>query len=136
MFFKPPSSVYVLSHFSLVPRLKNFRKWPILVSLLNLPELGFAGSFGSAVCAKMFSDDCALREYYLGDRQIGAGVFSKPPSSAYFFSHFSLVPPLKNFRKWPILVSLLNLSELGFAGSFGSAFCAKMFSDGCALRKY
>ena len=136
MFFKPPSSAYFLSHFPLVPPLKNFRKWPILVSLLNLPELGFAGTFGRAVCVKMFSDDCTLSEYQLGDRWICAGVFFKPPSSAYFLSHFPLVPPLKNFRKWPILVSLLNLPELGFAGTFGRAVCVKMFSDDCTLSEY
>ena len=48
----------LFNDFPLVPPLENFRKWPILVSLLNLPELGFAGTFGPAVCVKMFSDDC------------------------------------------------------------------------------
>ena len=48
----------LFNDFHLVPPLKNFRKWPILVSLLNFPELGFAGTFGPAVCVKMFSDDC------------------------------------------------------------------------------
>ena len=51
----------LFNDFPLVTPLKNFRKWPILVSLLNLPELGFAGTFGPAVCVKMFSDDCTLR---------------------------------------------------------------------------
>ena len=53
------SSAYFLIFPLVPPLLELARKWPILVSLLNLPELGFAGSFGSAVCAKMFSDDCA-----------------------------------------------------------------------------
>ena len=48
----------LFNDFPLVLPLKNFRKWPILVSLLNLPELGFAGTSGPAVCVKMFSDDC------------------------------------------------------------------------------
>ena len=48
----------LFNDFPLVPFLKNFRKWPILVSLLNLTELGFAGTFGPAVCVKMLSDDC------------------------------------------------------------------------------
>ena len=60
MFFKPHISAYFLGYFPLVPLMKNFRKWPILVSLLNLPELGFEGTFGAAVCVKMFSDDCTL----------------------------------------------------------------------------
>ena len=131
MFFKQPSSAHSLNHFPLVPTLKNFKKWPILVYLLNLLELGFAGSFGGAICVKKFSDDCTLSAYKLGDRRICAGVFFKPMRSAHFLNHFPLVPPLKNFKKWPILVSLLNLPELGSAGSFGGAVCVKTFSDDC-----
>ena len=41
----------------------NLRKWPILVTLLNWTKLDTAGTFGAAVCAKMFSDDCALSAY-------------------------------------------------------------------------
>ena len=136
VFFKPPRSAYFLGYFPLVPPMKNFRKWPILVSLLNLPELGFEGTFGAALCVKMFSDGCTLSAYQLGDRRICAGVFFKPPRSAYFLGYFPLVPPMKNFRKWPILVSLLNLPELGFEGAFGAALCVKMFSDGCTLSAY
>ena len=113
--------------------MKNFRKWPILVSLLNLPELGFEGTFEAAVCVKMFSDNCNLSAYQLRDRLLCAGVFFKPPISAYFLGYFPLVPPMKNFRKWPILVSFLNLPELGFEGTFGAAVCVKMFSDNCTL---
>ena len=42
------------------------------------------------------------------DDGICAEVFLEVASSAYFLSHFSLVPPLKNFKKWPILVFLQN----------------------------
>ena len=116
--------------------MKNFRKWPILVSLLNLPELGFEGTFGAALCVKMFSDGCTLSAYQLGDRRICAEVFLEPPSSAYFLGDFPLVPPLKNLRKLPILVSLLNLPELSVAGTFGGAVCVKMFSDEITLSAY
>ena len=136
MFLEPPSAAYFLGDFPLVPPLKNLRKWPILVSLLNLPELSVAGTFGGAVCVKMFSDDCTLSAYELGDRRICAEVFLEPPSSAYFLGDFPLVPPLKNLRKWPILVSLLNLPELSVAGTFGGAVCVKMFSDDCTLSAY
>ena len=61
--FGPPKSTYFLGSFPLVPPLDNLRKWPILVTLLNWPKLDTAGTFGAAVCAKMFSDDCALRAY-------------------------------------------------------------------------
>ena len=68
------------------------------------------------------------------DSPICAEVIYKPGNSAYFFSHFPLVPPMKNLRKWPILVSLPNLSELGFAGTFGGAISAKRFSDDRLMR--
>ena len=134
--FKQPSSAPFLNHFPLVPPLKNFKKWPILVYLLNWPELGSAGSFGGAVCVKKFSDDCTVSAYQFGDRRICFGVFFKQGSSAHFLNHFPLVPTLKNFKKWPILVSLLNLLEFGFAGSYGGAVCVKKFSDYCTLRAF
>ena len=86
-----------------------------MVTLLNWPKLDTAGTFGAAVCAKMFSDDCALSAYW---------------------ADFPLVPPLDNLRKWPILVTLLNWPKLDTAGTFGAAVCAKMFSDDCALSAY
>ena len=43
---------------------------------------------------------------------------------------------MKNFKKWPILVSLPNLSYLGLEGTFGAAVCGTMLSDGCTLRAY
>ena len=57
------SSAYFLSDFHLVPRLKNFKKWPILVSLQNWSLLGIAGTFRAAVCSTMLSDDCTLSAY-------------------------------------------------------------------------
>ena len=136
MSFKQASSAHSLNHFPLVPPLMNFKKWSFLGSLLNVLELGFAGSFGGAVCVKKFSDDRTISAYQLGNRRICAGVFFKPPKSAHFLNHFPMVPPLKNFKKWPILVSLLNLLELGFAGSYGGAVCVKKFSDNCTLRAF
>ena len=53
----------LFERFSFGPPVKNFRKWPILMSLLNLPELCFAGTFGPAVCVKMLCDDCTLSAY-------------------------------------------------------------------------
>ena len=60
---EPASSAYFLSHFPLVPPLKNFKKWPIRVSLRDWPLLGIAGTFRAAVCGTMFSDDCTLSAY-------------------------------------------------------------------------
>ena len=115
MFLEPASSAYFLSDFPLVPPLKNFKKWPILVSLRNWPLLGIAGTFRAAVCGT---------------------VFLETASSAYFLSDFPLVPPFKNFKKWPMLVSLRNLPLLGIAGTFRAAVCGTMLSDDCTLSAY
>ena len=63
-------------------------------------------------------------------------VFLEPASSAYFLSDFSLVPPLKNFQKWPILVSLQNWSLFGIAGTFRAAVWRTLLSDDCTLSAY
>ena len=60
----------------------------------------------------------------------------EPLKSAYFFGHFPLVPPMKNVRKWPILVSFPNLPYRNTAGTFGAADCAKMLSKDCTLSAY
>ena len=133
---EPANSAYFLCDFPLVPPLKNFKKWPILVSLQNWPLLGIAGPFRAAVCGRMLSDDCTLSAYQLNEDGICAGVVLKHASSAYFLSDFPLVPPLKNFKKWPILVSLQNWPLLGIAGTFRAAVCGRMLSDYCTLRAY
>ena len=116
--------------------MKNFKKWPILVSLQNWSLLGIAGTFRAAVCGTMLSDDCTLSAYYLSEDGICGRVFFGPASSAYFLSDFPLVPPLKNFKKWSILVSLRNWSFLGTAGTFRAAVCSVMLSDDCTLSAY
>ena len=44
------------------------------------------------------------------DDGICAEVLLEVAGSAYFLSHSSLVPPLKNFKKWPILVFFAKLA--------------------------
>ena len=63
-------------------------------------------------------------------------VFLEAASLDYFLSDFPLVPPLKNFEKWPILVSLQNWSMLGIAGTFKVAVCGTMLSGDCPLSAY
>ena len=53
----------LFERFPLVPPLKNFKKWPLLVSLRNWPLLGIAGTFRAAVCGTKLSDDCTLSAY-------------------------------------------------------------------------
>ena len=136
MIFKPLKWAYFFGHFPLVPPIKNLRKWPILVSLPNLTYRNTAGTFTAAACAKMFSKDCTLSAYYLGDSPVCAEVIFKLLKSAYFFGHFPSVPSIRNFRKWPILVSLPNLPYRNTAGTSRAAASAKMFSKDCTLSAY
>ena len=128
---EPESSAYFLSDFPWVPPLKNFKKWPILVSLRTWPLLGIADTFRAAVCGTMLSDDWSLSAYLLFEDGICGGVFWGPASSAYILSDFTLVPTLKNFKKWPILLSLQNLPLLGIASTFRAALSGAMLSDDC-----
>ena len=97
--FGVPEVDLVFGQFSLVPPLDNLRKWPILVTLLNWWKLDTAGTFGAAVCAKMFFDDCALGAYYLADPGIRAEMIFGPPKLIYFLGSFPLVPPLGKSHK-------------------------------------
>ena len=124
VFFSPPKLAYFLSDFLLVPLMKNLRKWPILLFLLNLIELGAADTVRASVCANKLSYDFTLSALFLSNSPICAELFFRPPKSAYFLSDFSQVPPIKNLRKWKILVFFLNLLELGAAGTVGAAVCA------------
>ena len=133
---EPLKSAYFLGGFPLVSPLQNFKKWPIWVSLPNLLWLSSACTFGAALCLKMFSKDCTLSPYYITDSAICGAVILEPLKSAYFLGDFPLVPPLQNFKKWPIWVFLPNLLWLSSACTFAAALCLKMFSKNCTLSPY
>ena len=99
MFLEPARSAYFLSDFPLVPPMKNFKKWPILVSLRNWSLLGIPGTFRAAVCSTMLSNDCSYSAYELIEEEICGRVFLEPASSAYFLRDFSLGPPYEEFQK-------------------------------------
>ena len=52
------------------------------------------------------------------------------------FEKFYLVPPLHFLRKCGFRVTLQKLPYLCHSGSFGAAFCAKIFSSLCTLNAY
>ena len=106
------------------------------MSLRNWPLLGIAGTFRAAVSGTMLSDDCTLSAYLLIEDGICGRVFLEPATSAYFLSDFPLVPPLKNLKKGPILVSLRNWPLLGIAGTFRAAVCGTILSYYCTLSAY
>ena len=61
--FKPLKSAFFSGQFPLVPPLENLRKWAIWVSLRHCSYLGFAGTYGVAVCGGMLSSFWALSAY-------------------------------------------------------------------------
>ena len=52
------------------------------------------------------------------------------------FEKLSLVTPLHYFWKCGFLVTLAKMPLLGYSGTFGAAFCIKIFSSLCTLRAY
>ena len=60
---KPLKSACFSGQFPLVPPLENLRKWAIWVSLRHLSYIGFAGTYGVAVCGKMLSNIWSLSAY-------------------------------------------------------------------------
>ena len=119
----------LFERFSLGPPFEEFQKMADFGVLRNWSLLGIAGTFKAAICGTMLSDDCTLSAYYLMEEGICGKLFLEPAISAYFLSDFYPVPPLKTFKKWPILMSLRNWSLLGIAGTFRAAVCETMLSD-------
>ena len=76
----------------------NLRKWPILVTLLNWPKVDTAGTFGAAVCAKMFSDDCALSAYQSSENILAQTAAPKVPAVSSF-GQFSKVTKIGHFLR-------------------------------------
>ena len=69
------------------------------MSFLNFPELGFAGSFGSAVCAKMFSDGCAFGGILIRRSPNWRRSVFQAAEFGLLFESFSLGPPFEEFQK-------------------------------------
>ena len=76
----------------------NLRKWPILVTLLNWPKLDTAGTFGAAVCANMFSYDCALSAYQSSENILAQTAAPKVPAVSSF-GQFSKVTKIGHFLR-------------------------------------
>ena len=93
--FKPFKSAYFFARFPLVPSLQNLREWAIWGSLRNLSYLGFAGTFGAAVCAEKWPDDWSLSAFWCEFHGICAQLFSSPLSRPTFWPSFPWSPLCK-----------------------------------------
>ena len=115
---EPFKSAYFFYNFPLVSPFQNLQKCAILGSFPNPSELDSAGSFGGAVCAKIFSDDYILSAYYLWDSLVCARLILKPPNLAYFFDRFSLVPPFAKSPKLRVFCVFVKSVVAQFCGHF------------------
>ena len=125
----------IFETFFLVLPLHFLRKWGFRVTLQKLPYLCHSGTFGAAFWAKIFSSLCTLSADQLRDNAICARVLLGLSNEGYFqgdFLKFPLVPPLHFLRKCGFRVTLRNLPYLSNSGTFGAAFCAKIFSSLCS----
>ena len=77
----------------------NLRKWPILVTLLNWPKLDTAGTFGAAVCAKMFSDDWYALKAQSSENILAQTAAPKVPAVSSF-GQFSKVTKIGHFLRF------------------------------------
>ena len=134
--FEPPKAASFLCDFNCSSLWRISKKWLILVSLPNLPELGTTGTFGGANCAKFSPDDCTLSAFYVEGSAVCAEEIFGPPTLAFFVGKFSFVPLSQNFKECPILFSLSNRTVLGITGTFGGAVCVKIFSSNFTLSSY
>ena len=94
--FQAPKLGLLLSHFPLVPPLQNFRLMADLGTLPNLPEICFADTFGFA------AKGCSIIALQAHINEQRRPAIFQAPKLGLLLSHFPLVLPLQNFRKWPI----------------------------------
>ena len=99
MFLEPASSAYFLSHSPLVPLLKNFKKWPILVFFAKLAIARNCRQFWSRSLRQNvvqwlhFKRILIIRRWDLRRGVFGACKFD------LLFEPFSLGPAFKEFQK-------------------------------------
>ena len=109
--------------FPLVPPLHFFRKCGFWMTSQKLPLLGHSGTFGAAVCAKMFSSVCTLNASKLEDNAICASVLLGLSNEGYFLGDFwkiSLGPPFALFQKMRVLGDLAKIAITSPFGHFWS----------------
>ena len=68
--FGAPKVGLLFERFSLGPPFEEFQKMADFGVFAKFAITGLAGTFGGAVCAKMFSDDCTLSAYKLKDAHL------------------------------------------------------------------
>ena len=103
----------IFETFPFVPPLHFFRKCGFWVTLWKLPYVGHSGTFGAAVCAKIFSSLCNLSAQKLDDNNISARVLLGLWNDCYVLGDFLKIflgPPFALFRKMLVLGHLLKIA--------------------------
>ena len=132
--FRAPEVDLLFGQFSLGPPFGKCQKMADFGDFAKLAKARHCGHFWSRGFRQSVFRWLRFKSILISrSRDSRRGDF-RAPKSTYFLGSFSLVPPLENLRKWPILVFSLNLLKLGIAGTFGVTVCSKMFSDDCTFR--
>ena len=88
-----------------------------------MPSLGDPGTFGAAVCAKMFSSVCTLNAYKLEDNAIRASVLLGLSNEGYFLGDFLKIflgLPFAILQKMRVLGDLAKIAITWPFGDFWS----------------
>ena len=92
----------LLSHFPLVPPLQNFRKCLHLGHFAQFARTLLCGHFWSRRLRQKVARSLHFKRILMSrEDHLRRAVF-QAPKLGLLLSHFPLVPPLQNFRKWPI----------------------------------
>ena len=101
--FQAPKLGLLLSHFPLVPPLQNFRKMADLGHFAQFARTLLCGHFWSRRLRQKVARSLHFKVHINEQRRpFCAELFFQAPKLGLFLSHFPLVPPLQNFRKWLI----------------------------------
>ena len=100
--FQAPKLGLLLSHFSLGPPFAEFQKMADLGHFAQFARTLLCGHFWSRRLRQNVARSLHCKRILMSrEDHLRRAVFQAPKFSL-LLSHFSLVPPLQNFRKWPI----------------------------------
>ena len=100
--FQAPKLGLLLSHFPLVPPIAEFQKMADLGHFSQFAETLLCGHFWSRRVPQKVARSLRFKRILMSrEDHLHRAVF-QAPKLGLLLSHFPLVPPLKNFRKWPI----------------------------------
>ena len=100
--FQAPKLGLLLSHFPLVPPIAEFQKMADLGHFAQFARTLLCGHFWSRRLRPKVARSLHFKRILMSKKAHLRRAVFQFPNLSLLLSHFSLVPPLQNFRKWPI----------------------------------